>query len=389
MISGRRGMLRRSRCLAALIGLACAAARGAVLPRVEARLGDERHLQFLAIGVRALAVGDAQRKLAVAFAAGRPLSACLLDLDARGDLATGMPLPLPMPEVGGRKGVTGEPVAVRFHPRKPLLYLWRRQGVNAANVSPFDHLVVFDVANPQAIGVVTTACSGAAYQSDLLPSALALDARARRLYLPNLQLPQDRKTALGYLALDERGLPVVRAGGEPAVTIASTAATHGIHRWPSGNGLVALGDRILLAAGWRGALYWDTNNRLAAMNGVAFPALPRDVVLLTASERWIYAASQGADGLACIRHVNGYPTLLPQSHRLPHANFQSAPVLMTGRSPALALAGKHRLYLVGLTPEGDFSANDRTLEVAWLSEGAPLAYSAQADRLYLPVEGWP
>ena len=124
-------------------------------------------------------MGDAQRHLAVAFAAGRPQAACLLALNPRGDFATGEPIPLPLPEVGGLKGVTGEPVAVQFHPREPLLYLWRRRGAAAAKVEPFDHLVVFDVSNPQSIGVVTTACSGVAFPVRAAPLRPALDARAR------------------------------------------------------------------------------------------------------------------------------------------------------------------------------------------------------------------
>lgn len=386
----RGGMCGAGLGLALMVALSGPALRAGEPARIESRLSEGRLLQFLAVGVRALAVGDAQRHLAVAFAAGRPQAACLLALNPRGDFATGEPIPLPLPEVGGLKGVTGEPVAVQFHPREPLLYLWRRRGAAAAKVEPFDHLVVFDVSNPQSIGVVTTACSGVAFQSELLPSALALDARARRLYLPNLQvLNSDGKTfatALGYLTLDAQGLPAVKRGGELALTLAPTGEAS---RRAAGFGSVAMGDRILLTVGWRGVLYWDTNNRLAAMNGFAFSELSRDDVMLTANERWIYTVTIGMGGLACIRHVNGYPTLMPESFGVAGVNFQSPPVLMGGQAPALAIAGKDQLTIVGLTPEGSFSREHQVFKMAWLPERTPLAYSARADRLYIPVEGWP
>ncbi len=366
----------------------CAAAR-AQDAKVEVRLSEGRYLQFMAVGVRDLSIGDAQRKLAVAFAAGRPIKACLLDLNAAGHFATGIPLLLPLPEVEGHKGVVGEPVAVLFHPKLPLLYLWRRRGAEAAKVDVFAHLVVFDVSDVKSLRVVATACIGEAFQSEMLPSALALDPRARRLFLPNLRLRQDAKSfkpALGYLALDAQGLPVVKPNAQSAATLVETGE---FALYASGMGMVALGENILVTGGWRGVLYWDTRNRLAALNGFNFIGFPRDEIFSLADERRIYAAAPGTGALRSIRHVDGYPSLLPEEHLIPKAAFSAKPVLLKGKAPALAIAGDGKIHFAGLTPEGSFSKSDVDLTVAWMPKGVPLAYSVRFDRLYIPVEGWP
>ena len=244
MTGRRRNWMTNARPLLLLAAVLAGFCAGGAEVLIEGRMSEGRYLQLMAIGVRSLAVGDAQQKLAIAFAAERPLRACLLELNARGDLATGIQLPLPLPNVGTAAGIVGEPVAVLFHPKLPLLYLWRRRGAEAAAIEAFEHLVVFDLTDAAKPQVVATACVGEAYQDELLPSALALDARARRLYLPNLRQRRDAKTfgaALGFLALDEKGLPVLRPGGELAVTIADTGE---VVRAAAGNGLVAMGDRI-------------------------------------------------------------------------------------------------------------------------------------------------
>ncbi len=379
----------RGRISGLLAAVCVCAVAGAQDAKVEARLSEGRYLQFLAVGVRDLSIGDAQQKLAVAFAAGRPLKACLLELNAVGHLATGIPLPLPLPEVEGHKGMVGEPVAVLFHPKLPVLYLWRRRGAEAAKVDAFAHLVVFDISDVKSLRVAATSCIGESYQSEVLPSALALDPRARRLFLPNLLLRKDAKTfgpALGYLALDAQGLPVVKPNAQSAATLVEAGESR---LYASGMGMVALGENILLTGGWRGVLYWDTRNRLAAMNGLNFSGLPRDEIYSIADDRRIYAAAPGTGALRSIRHVDGYPSLLPEAHQLPNAVFKAKPVLLKGKAPALAIAGDGKIHFAGLTTEGSFSKSDVDLTVAWLPQGVPPAYSVRFDRLYIPVEGWP
>ena len=125
------------------------------------------------------------------------------------------------------------------------------------------------------------------------------------------------------------------------------------------------------------------------MNGVVFPGFPRDSVMMTANERRIYAVSPEVNALRCIEHVDGYPTLLPEAHALAGAAFRTAPVLMGGKAPALAIVGDNKLHIAGLNPDGGFSQVDQTLPIAWLAKETPPVYSQRFNRLYIPVEGWP
>lgn len=358
---------------------------------VEGRVTEGRFLQFVLPGIRSLVVGDAQGRLALtaAPAAERPWLACLLELDRTGNFATGEPQALTLPATVGEAAAVGEPVAVIFHPEKPLLYLWRRRGASAGKVADFAHLVVFDITPGKTPAVLATACKGESFQSEELPARLALDKRVRRLYLPNLRWRKEDNsfgTAVGYISLDAEGLPVVKPDKTEAVTVVSTGD---MRRTPCGWTLTAIGNRILLGGAWRGFLYWDTSDRRSAMNSFSFKDTSRDDVGITADGRRIYVATIGYNELRNVGHVDGFPSLLPDALSIPETAFRSAPVLMTGEPPALAVVGNGKLHIVGLNGDGSFNRENQELAVPKLAEYVPLAYSSRFGRLYLPLEGWP
>ncbi len=357
---------------------------------VQSRLVDNRHLLFLAPDATALAISDVQRKLAVGFSQS-PAKVWLLKLDAKGNLVSEPPAILDLPGMAEADNRTGHPVSLVFHPKSPVLYVWRHfpePGEKATVPNAFDHLVIFDLSNEKKITVAAAVGRGNQFSPSALPAHMTMDPEGRRLFVPNLQIWPERgamRPAVGYFPLDQAGLPLI-SEDQAQLTVVDVSD---FQPMPTGRGFLADNERILLMAGQDGIMVWDTLDRRAAVSRVLLPGLPVRSGFLGGDADRVYWVGAGSGILFSMRHAEGYPTLLPESHVVEKAVFCSPPIRMFGKQSGLAIGGNAQIHWIGLNPDGGFSGKDASVSIPDMKQISILAYSKGFDRLYVPVEKEP
>lgn len=352
---------------------------------------EDRCIRVLAPSANSIAMGETQQRLAVGFSSGSPSPLWLLKLDGKGSTTSEPPAALELPVATTPGGMSGYPVALIFHPRLPLLYVWRHATVSGKpgnTAGAFDHLVVFNLANPTNVEVAVTTGSGERFAADVFPATLTIDPAGRRLFVSNLRIrpPQGAlRVAVGYFPLDTAGMPLME-NDQPQVNHVDITDFQPL---PIGRGFLAVNAQVLLMAVQNGVLTWDIADRRAGLSRVLLPGLPVPSGFLGGDTDWFYWAAEGTGALRAMRHTDGYPTLLPEAYIVEKAAFRSPPIRMFGKQPGLAIGGDQQLHWIGLNAEGSFNKTDHPIPIPGTGKISLMAYSKVYDRLYIPVEKEP
>ncbi len=332
------------------------------------------------------AVSDRLATLAVGVRGTNDYQVALFGLDARG-APTGAPQRLVLPVADSLKAYATYALGLAFHPRLPLLYVWRDiaypassgKAKTGATHPEFDHLVVVRVAPGGRAEVGPTYARDWTYAYGQASGRIAVDDLGRRIYLPNLATP---RSSVGYLRLDTNGLPRPVDGAVMPVTV-DVADVRG----STGLGFVALTNGVLLMAGWGGPALWDTGNRRAGCNTVSIRGAPVDCLVGgVPGGTSVYGAA--ADFAYRMEHADGYLTLMPQTISVPGASFSSPPVVMSAAPARVAVGGAGGVYLIPTDAEGRFAgAPERVAADAAFVRA--MAYAERFDRLYVAVNRVP
>jgi hypothetical protein len=315
----------------------------------------------------------------------------LYPLDAQGQPAAPVAVTLPRPPALAE--ATSYPLGLAFHPKLPRLYVWQDVDVpnthgvpnDPAACKDFDHLLIYDLGTSPP-SLVQSLGRGRGYAIGVKAGALALNATATRLYVPNLLPDMERQagySCIGYFELDAEGKPV---GAEPRRKTPYNA--YGFSYPPAGAGFVPLDKDVVIAAGGSGPVTWNENNKRAPFNTLMllpFSGLYSvDRIAGHPSHPVVYQATVNTPWIASAEHVDGYLTQLPQRFSIEKAHLTSLPLVMARRNQ-VAFGGANKVYVVDLDDQGRFKP---TLSQAVVANPgvAALAYSPKFDRLYVTVE---
>ena len=346
-----------------------------------------RVVRLPASGGRCIAMSDAQG-IAVVGESGDEGRLSVFRLDESGDVI-GAPTSVALPRPAELGNHSSGPLSAAFHPTLLLLYVWqdfswpsKGAGSPAPAMEKFDHLIIYRVGDGQVTEVGRYG-RGKGYAFGEAEGAIAVDAVNRRLYLPNLRSPADR-AAIGYLFLDEDGLPV--AADKPVLAeVADPARDRKGGMVATGWGYVPGSAQAAIFGSVNGPMTWDQHAARAQFEWLPLPDAP-DVCLISGHPSLPLAFVAGIDSrmLYRVQHAHGYLTMLPDSMVVSGASFQSAPVVMAGRNQ-LAIGDVSRVCIVSLDGEGCFTPTFTMLPAGGRAVRA-LAYSEKFDRLYVPVE---
>jgi len=345
--------------------------------------------------------------------------------------ANGMPGPfksIALPKPAALANQPNYPLAVAFHPKLPLLYVWqdiepaamRTEATDTAVYKEFDHILVYQIdgAEPE---LLMTFGRGSRFAFGLEFACMTFDPAATRLFVGNLQHPAPKNQtngAVGYFRLAADGLPefeteprmpaVDRAGRIAAakVLVGKTPPEGGLKRisnpgWgmisalPSGLGMYAPTADRMVFGGPGGPIVWEPENRRGELLGnyipphgragnldrlVRHPTLPVLFGGTTAPETATWTDSY----LHRIEHAEGYPTLLPQRMVLYAFLPSTLPVVMPKHN-GLALGGRKRIALLTLDAQGRLTKERIEVEVN-SPRVVGLAYSSKFDKLYIATD---
>ena len=304
---------------------------------------------------------------------------------------------LPKPALLGN--AKNRPLGMAFHPKLPLLYVWQDITADAEKIYiGFNHLIVYAI-EPAALRQVAAYARGPEFAHGLSVGAIAIDPQGHRIFLPNLQDPNNGGASIGYFDLDGEGMP-----RRTRVPIQGTLDGRGLNRFelvtkpvrvnvsrfrglPTGWGFVApsLNTVIFTGAG-HGPAVWDTQNRRAAIGLLPITTLPGDCLIAADAQLSVlFGAAQGHDSLYRVSHADGYPTLLPHVVQLPGAVFHSAPTVIVANHNRLAVGGIGKVHFAGLNKRGQFTNEFENVSVKSNAVRA-LVYSRKSKRLYVAVE---
>ncbi len=342
----------------------------AVADAVCAAVRDASDAPRLAVGVR----GTGDWHLAV------------MPLDQRGNVLTGATERIGFPQTEALLAYHPYPLDAAWHPRLPLLYVWRDlAGPAMVNPAPnpvvreFDHLAVYSLTGG-VLRLVGSYARGSDYAWGQATGRMALDPEGKRLFLPNLQ-----PARIGYLVLLTNGLPLAVEGRADPVAV--NVGRVGLN--PPGFGFLAASDRVVIFSGSFGPVTWDTENRRAALNSVRVRGLTGKCFLgghpqLAA----VFGAAQNGGLLYRVEQADGFLTMLPQVLTIPGAAFTAPPVVWPGKPDRVIIGGVNKIHAVPLDAAGRLTDAYEELPVASRAVKA-LAYSRKFDRLYVAVEKLP
>lgn len=386
---------------------------------VEAPLANL--VQVVAPQARCAAVSDVAGVIAFGHrpaAADKPGTVSIFGIDAQGNVVgTPAPPPAAPADAAAAAAATAPPPLftldlprpaalaafvsgaqfILAHPKLPLLYVWQDIAgppMTSAKANPvfpeFDHLLVYSLAAGQPPKLELATARGPGFMYGVDGAMLALDPAGKRLALPNLRSlasPDETSTsAVGYLALDERGLPVMEAG-QPKLTAHDVPAYNG---YPSGMGCVFVSDTVAVVGGMYGPMTWDSANPRARFNSIIIAgANPgRYRMIGHATLPWVYLSGLGTPYAFAMEHAGGYMTMRPQMLTLTGVTLTMPPVLLAKHNK-VAFGGAGRVAAASLDAAGQFVAAGATGTVVNNPSVEALTYSEKLDRLYVAVEKAP
>ncbi len=342
----------------------------------------------------------------------------LFRLDAQGKPGAAPAATLKLPSPPALAKMPNYPLALAFHPKLPILYVWQDLVVPATPVLPpatfkdFDHLLIYALDKPKP-ELLLSLCRGPEYAYGKLGGAVAVDATGRHLYVPSLQDPKINNAPLaGRFVLDADGLPVLgdpaarkgavpaqaariaafnadKAAGKPILPQQRTPNEHAyvspVSAYGYGGGFVPVSGDVAIIGGVHCLITWNPAARKVQLAAVFLESTDRTYkVVGHPTLPVVYAAPPGLDFAYRMYHADGYLTLLPQKAVFKDANLLSPPAVL-GRANKVVFGGRNRVYAVGLTKDGDFT-DERTQMVVNNPEAEALVYAPKFDLLYVAVE---
>ena len=368
----------------------------------------------VAPSARCAAVSDAHGLLAFAHERTYPdAHLTLVRLDAKGTPAAyATSWKLPCPPALAKAGTY--PLSLAFHPKLPLLYVWRDVAVNFPNppgelpptLKDFDHLLIYDVSKAQP-AIVVTLCRGKGYMFGQQGGGLAVDRAGAFLYVPAVMNLKNWGTLkFGRFPLDADGLPDVLGEKERKLPVAErvkrlvalnaagmqppqrTPFEYGyILSWNNGgnaHSFAPLSPDAVVAGSPRGLVVWRPNDKDATLNHLPLRKANNTQVVAHPALPLAFACSYNTDLLFRIQLADGYPTLLPEQWVIPDAVLLSPPAVLS-KANKVAVGGRYFVYVVSLDDKGH--ARPEAVQVQVFNpQVRALVYSERFDRLYVSVE---
>ncbi len=361
-------------------------------------------------------------------------------LDEQGQPMAGEPISLALPKPASLSANVTAVLGLVSHPRLPIVYVWQDSEpgpnntlIEASLTAEFDHLFIYSVAEAEP-KLLLSAARGSDYASGTLVSGFAINATGTRLYVPNMQRPDQAKkmqNGIGWIVLDADGLPAfdppdmlvdaspdgpavsVTALDWPAATASQTAKLAAIEQakaaakplimrrylevsWtfqtpPSPYCYAPLNDNIVFATTHSGAANWILNDRLGRFSYFYVqPYVPyryRIAVHPTAPSAYIVPVIYDGRMLR-IEHADGYFTLLPQTLLVENSTvYHSTPIVLP-KTNQVAVGANGKVCFMDLEADGRFKGTAVQIQVNNPTvEG--LAWSEMFGRLYFAVEKQP
>jgi hypothetical protein len=351
--------------------------------------------------------------------------------------ASGVPGPfkaLTLPKPASLAKQASYPLALAFHPKLPLLYIWqdieaiapRAEATDAPVYKDFDHVLIYhlDGAEPE---LLMSFGRGPRFAFGLGFAAMTLDPAASRLFVGNVQHPAPKDQingAVGYFRLATDGLPEFdseprtpapdRAGRIAAAKVLATKTPKdgGLKKistpnygllwaYPCGLGMYAPSADVLVFGGPNGPIVWEHGNSRAELQAdyippyyrpanighldrmVVHPTLPVLYGSITAPDTATWTDSY----LWRTEHSDGFPTLLPQRMYL-YYFLASTPPIVLPKHNRIAIGGRKRIAFITLDGEGRLTKERTEVEVN-STRVTGLAYSIRFDKLYLAADDPP
>ncbi len=409
---------------------------------IRVRTVPETPLPFVttvvAPATRHVAVSDVAGVLAVGHRPKSPAHVSLFRLDAQGQIVPGDPVAITLPKPATFGARPNHVLALRCHPRLPLLYVWQDveplpelAPTDPAISAEFDHLLIYSLDEPQPKLIFATA-RGPDFFCGTAAGDIALNGVASRLYVPSMQqLDRTKKlvTTIGWFVLDPDGLPAfappnsppedvkpiaplppldpaaanaariaklaaieqAKAAGQPLVLRKyMEATTYSFSTPPAPYSYAPFNDDAIFLAGHSGPVSWVLSDRLGRY--CYFYLQPyvayRYRVAVHPTAPSVYIATLIYDGrINRMEHADGQLTLAPQTMTNDNFVYYSTPVVLE-KTNQLAIGANGRVCLIDLDAEGKFkpsavqmTVNNPTVEA--------IAWSPKFGKLYVPVEKMP
>jgi hypothetical protein len=409
-------------------------------PRLKIPQGEDRTLDILvrvpAPAARCMALSETHKLLAVGHHPRHSAAhVSLFRLDASGNVQ-GEPVTIKLPRPDTLPRLPNTTTGLAFHPTRPLLYVWQDivlprtpqnqlaplLPVEEAALPEFDHLFIYRLNDGQP-RLLVSLCRLPEFAYGRPQGSLCVDQTGERLYVPNLRGDQKNPKVFGCICgsyvLDSEGLPVIGKEPEeerpnrPPDTKAADAAARAIADagkagkpvlpqrlapyngeiapdlplCATGLGWVPLGRDLVLFGGYHDTalVTWAPDDRRVRVNlfqppgtyQYHFPAGHPNLPV-------VYIGVLNTQTIYRIEHVDGQPTLAPQSATVLGAGLQSPPVVM-GKHNLLAIGTYSRILLMPLDAQGRLKP-ERTQVLVGNQAIEALAYSEKFDRLYVGME---
>ena len=322
-----------------------------------------------------------------------------------------MPLPETLRKLDKLKP-SNQVSSLAFHPRLPLLYVWR--DVNLlwtippkfnAETKDYDHLLVYDVAkNPPEL--VLSLCRGLEYLHGAVTGGLAVDPEGEALFIPNLRdLSTPTFWRFARLLLDADGLPnvwgdAVSAKEPVPVRLKKLSAwnedpkSSPRDRTPLelltifGHGgtqsLWAYSKAVAFAGGLNGVFSWRPDDKEICLTSVGLKKAGYTFLTSHAKVPALFAVRHHSDSFFRVDQVEGYLSLLPRQWILPERKLLGTPALLI-KSNQLAIGGEHRIYVISLDAQA--MPRREAIQMHVFNPAVQtLVYSEKFDRLYVSVD---
>jgi hypothetical protein len=352
-------------------------------------------------GITCMAVSDVADALVIGHKTDKGGFLTVYRLDGKGSPGPHVTVTLPRPPA--LDGLPNYPICLAFHPKLPVLYVWQDaallkpppEPVKHPGFATFDHLLVYSVAGVEP-RLLASLARGDEFSQSVRAGSVALDAAAKRLYVPNLLIldQPDTPAAVGCYRLGDDGVPMppdptTAKPGEPIKLF--KRMRHGAYDLtgtPVGQGFIPVSDDVVIVGGLYGPTTWDMSSSRAAFGGVTlYPYVGAGYysrIIGHPTLPVVYSFAIGLQFLGCIEHSEGFLTLMPQWSAADGIVCRSSPVILA-RHNQIAVGGEGHVYLFDLDAKGKFKGT-RVQAIVASPNVEALAYSEKFDRLFVPIE---
>ena len=337
----------------------------------------------------------------------------LMKLDAKGNPAA-YSIPLKLPRPPGLIKHANYPLALAFHPKLPVLYVWQDidlpytnpEAPHPPDLKNFDHLHIYSVAKEKP-ELLASLCRGIEYTYGMSGGSLLAESTGNYLYVPNMKdVKNSGALRFGRFALDEAGLPKLDAKDAALplpqrlkrlaeLNAAKPMTPHQINSIeyvnlfpfsPAGCGMSfwEVAPSVVITGGHTGLIAWRPEDKRVTLSGLAFRHHGYQMVTGHPTLPAVYATIFNSDMLTRAEQVEGYLTMVPKTFKLPDASLYSAPAVFD-KGKKLAIGGRYRIYVLNLDDKGHILPEVAQVPLMNPSVQA-MMYSPKFHRLYVSIE---